>query len=102
MTNIWEERKRGLEEEYFRRQEQEALEKIRRRLAAEEWEHQTEVSSCCPKCGGELEEISLVRGVTVDRCTGCRGGWLDAWEVERLSAWANQGWLRRFWRGVGR
>lgn len=38
MTNVLAERKRGLEEEYFHRKEQEALEKTRQRLAAEEAE----------------------------------------------------------------
>ena len=101
MASIWDERSKGLEEEYFRRQDQVALEKTRRLLAAKERRHLTAVPSRCPKCRGELEKTSLVRGITVDRCTDCRGVWLDAWEVERLSARANRGWLRRFWRSEG-
>ncbi len=31
MANAWDERKKGLEEEYFHRKEQEALEKTRQR-----------------------------------------------------------------------
>ena len=38
MAKILDERKKGLEEEYFRRKEQEALEKTRQRLAAEQSE----------------------------------------------------------------
>lgn len=30
----------------------------------------------CPKCGGRMEERELV-GVPLDRCTGCKGIWLD-------------------------
>ena len=102
MANAWDERKKGLEEEYFHRQEQELLEKTRQRLAAEEQECHKEASLLrCPKCGEELEEI-LFRGIMVDRCTGCQGVWLDAGEVERLTARASQGWLSHFRRSFGR
>jgi len=101
MTNVWDERKKGLEEEYFHRREQEALQKIRQRLAAERGETQEEAVLCCPKCREELEVI-LFRENTVDRCTGCQGVWLDAGELERLTARAHQGWLSHFWRSFGR
>lgn len=102
MTNVRDERKKGLEEEYFHRKEQEALEKTRQRFAAEEPECQQEVSLLrCPKCGEQLEE-STFQEIQVDRCTGCQGVWLDAGELERLTARAHQGWLAHFWRSFGR
>ena len=102
MTDIWDERKKGLEEDYFHRKDRELMEQMCQRFAAEEGERQQEAASpCCPKCGEELEEI-LFRGVTVDRCSGCSGVWLDSGEVERLTARANQGWLSLFWRSMGR
>lgn len=102
MTDIWVERKKGLEEDYFHRKDRELLEQMRQRLAAKEGERQQEAASpCCPKCGEELEEI-LFRGVTVNRCFGCSGVWLDSGEVECLTARASQGWLSFFWRSMGR
>jgi len=38
----------------------------------------------CPKCGMELLEIKH-SGHTVDQCSGCRGLWLDAGELESLT-----------------
>lgn len=100
MANTWDERKKGLEEEYFRRKEQEALEKTRQRLAAEERERRKEASFMrCPKCGDKLEEITF-QEIMVDRCTGCQGVWLDSGELERLTAREDQGWLARLWRST--
>jgi hypothetical protein len=102
MTAVWDERKKGLEEEYFRRKDQDALEKTRRRLAAGERERRENVFLLyCPKCGEKMEEI-LFREIMVERCTGCHGVWLDSGEVERLTARAGQGWLSHFWRRFGR
>jgi uncharacterized protein len=40
----------------------------------------------CPRCENVvLEEIDR-SGVTVDRCTSCRGIWLDRGELEKLLA----------------
>ncbi len=102
MADIWDERKKGWEEDYFHRKDQELLEQMRQRPAAEEREHYKETSFLhSPKCGEKLEEI-LFRGVMVERGTGCHEVWLGAREVERLTARASQGWLSRFWRSLGR
>lgn len=101
MANAWDERKKGLEEEYFQRQEQELLEKTRQRVAAEEREQRKAAAFMhCPKCGENLEEITF-QEVQVDRCTGCQGIWLDPGELERLTVKENQGWLAHFWRSEG-
>jgi Zn-finger nucleic acid-binding protein len=40
----------------------------------------------CPRCQNQvLDEIDR-SGVTVDRCTSCRGIWLDRGELEKLIA----------------
>lgn len=39
----------------------------------------------CPACGESMKLLKL-RGVDVDQCTSCRGLWLDAGELYRLSA----------------
>lgn len=37
----------------------------------------------CPKCDAKMYEITY-KGVTIDRCTECRGIWFDDGEAERL------------------
>jgi hypothetical protein len=102
MANLREERKRGLEEEYFHRKEQEALEKTRQRLAVEDCErHQQDFLARCPKCGEKLEEV-IFQELTVDRCIGCQGVWLDPGELQRLTSKESRGWLARLWRSTAR
>jgi hypothetical protein len=103
MTDIWDERRKGLEEDYFHRKDRELWEQMRQRPATEERERRQEEATFwhCLKCGEELEEI-LFRGVTIDRCPGCSGMWLDSGEVERLTVRSSRGWLSHFWRSVGR
>lgn len=41
----------------------------------------------CPKCNAEMKEHTLSTlsgGVTVDRCTNCKGIWFDIGEAEQL------------------
>ena len=39
----------------------------------------------CPRCHTSfLEELDR-DGITIDRCTSCRGVWLDRGELERLT-----------------
>ena len=92
MTDAFDERRKALEEEYFHRQEREALEKLRAKMDAET----TAVQALkCPKnCTGTLEE-TLVEGVTIDRCNQCQGVWLDAGELEKLTHHAEPGLLSR-------
>ena len=100
MANVRDERKKGPEEEYFHRKEQEALEKTRQRLAADEKErHQRASLMCCPKCGEKLVEV-LFQEIAIDRCQGCQGVWLDAGELERVTAKDSRGWLARFTRST--
>lgn len=42
----------------------------------------------CPKCASEMES-QLVGEIMIDRCTGCRGVWLDAREAERIRSAAD-------------
>jgi hypothetical protein len=92
-------RRRGLEEEYFHRKNQEAIEKLRQKMAiAEEAKAAGTSSMACPRCDGALKE-SEVEGVLIDTCARCAGVWLDASELERLSklerprgAWLNGLW----------
>jgi hypothetical protein len=76
MANAWDERKKGVEEEYFRRQEQELPEKTHRRIAAGEREQRKAAAVMhCPKGGENLEEITF-QGVQVVAVAGVREyGW---------------------------
>ena len=86
------------EEEYFARQELE----LRRKIAAE---HQAQMQAeereregalhlmKCPKCGMDLQEMSL-GGVHVDECCNCGGMWLDQGEMQAIQA-KGQGFMSR-------
>jgi Zn-finger nucleic acid-binding protein len=39
----------------------------------------------CPRCHAPLAELDR-DGITIDRCDGCRGVWLDRGELEKLLA----------------
>ena len=101
MSGAWDDRKKALEEEYFRRKEQEALEKLRAERAREEQAAQAEAARLhCPKCDGSLVEITH-DGIQIDQCDKCNGVWLDAGEMERLTKQEESaGWLRRMLRSV--
>ncbi len=103
MSSSWDDRKKALEEDYFRRKEQEALEKLRAAKAAEQQaagETAATVTATlqCPKCDGTLTEESFEE-VLIDRCSKCNGVWLDAGELERLTQRGEGGgWLGRLWQ----
>lgn len=83
MSDIFDERRRGLEEEYFHRKNREALEKLRAKRAAEGLPR-AEGARPCPLGHGPLAQVAL-GDVIVDRCEQCRGIWLDEGELERLT-----------------
>jgi uncharacterized protein len=39
---------------------------------------------CCPKCGQKLMEIGYKK-LRIDKCSGCRGTWLDEGELEAIA-----------------
>jgi hypothetical protein len=99
MSDILDDRRKGLEEEYFRRQEREAIEKLRAQMSAEEQAKAAAAAALeCPKCDGKLEGI-VFDGVEIDVCNACGGAWLDAGELEQLSKREGGGWLSRLWGG---
>ncbi|MBA2340474.1 MAG: zf-TFIIB domain-containing protein [Pyrinomonadaceae bacterium] len=96
MSGAWDDRKKALEEEHFRRKEQEALEKLREKMEAESSAQAKAAAALqCPKCDGTLETINF-ENVQIDRCTKCHGVWLDAGELERLTKHEEEGWFSRF------
>jgi uncharacterized protein len=99
MSNPMDERGKALEEEYFRRKEREAIEKLRAQMSAEEQAKAAEAATLeCPRCDGRLEAV-VNEGVEIDVCDTCGGVWLDAGELEQLSKRESGGWLGRLWGG---
>ena len=100
MSNGMDERRKGLEEEYFRRQNQEAIERLREKLKVSAEAKAAGTSSMkCPRCDGTLKESKFAE-VTIDSCEKCGGVWLDSGELEKLTKQEQGGWLSRYW-GAG-
>ena len=88
------------EEEYFATQEREKLTKVREeaRRAALSTERKSHFMKC-PKCGADLVTEDL-HGVQVDRCPEDNGIWLDAGEIDAVSAHQDQGLIGRVFGDV--
>jgi hypothetical protein len=101
MPDALDDRRRGLEEEYFRRKNQEAIEKLREKIRiAQEAKAAGSSSMNCPRCGGALIE-SEFEGVLIDSCEKCGGVWLDSGELEQLTKRDTDGWFSRLWFSEG-
>ncbi len=96
MSEIFDERRRGLEEEYMHRKDQEGLEKLRAQLAAETRAKEREAGIMhCPRCDTPLTATTY-EGLKVDHCDKCKGWWLDAGELEQLTKHNEGGIIQRF------
>jgi hypothetical protein len=99
MSDIFEDRKKALEEDYFRRKEKETIEKLRARMSAEEQARMAAASALqCPKCDGTLQGV-MFEGVEIDTCDKCGGVWLDANELAALTRRDESGWFGRLFGG---
>ena len=93
----FDERRKGLEEEYFNRQNKEAIEKLRQKMAYARQAKAEGLSSMnCPRCDGTLKE-STIDDVTIDTCEKCSGVWLDSSELAQLMKREDPGWLSALW-----
>jgi uncharacterized protein len=98
MANPMDDRRKGLEEEYFHRKNQEAIEKLRAKMkVAEEAKAAGTSSMQCPRCDGSLKE-SKFEEVSIDTCEKCGGVWLDSGEFEQLTKKETGGWFGRLFR----
>jgi len=93
MADAFDDRRRGLEEEYFHRKNKEAVEKLREKMkVAEEAKAAGTSTMICPRCGASLKE-SKFEEVSIDTCEKCGGVWLDAGELQQLTQREKGGWL---------
>ena len=102
MSDAFDQRRKALEEEYFRRKDKESLDKLRAALHAEAQAKGEEAAEPmqCPRCGGSLKEETFDE-VQIDRCDTCHGVWLDAGELRQI-AQKERGagrWMSIFWPG---
>ena len=98
MSNPLDDRRRGLENDYFRRKDQEAIEKLREKMRVAEEAKAAGLSSMkCPRCDGSLKE-SKFEEVSIDTCDKCGGVWLDSGELEQLTQKEKGGWFSRLWQ----
>lgn len=92
--------KREQEEKYFAELEQKRRQELRDKLNQQRAEAKKD--NCkeawwlrCPKCGAALKEKKIV-DVVVDECSGCKGIYLDAGELELLVKGAgSQGFISK-------
>ena len=97
MANGMDDRRKSLEEEYFHRKNQEAIEKLRAQMkVAAEAKAAGASSMQCPRCDGSLNE-STFEDVSIDTCDKCGGVWLDSGELQQLTRKEAGGWLSRLW-----
>lgn len=94
MSDAWDERKKALEEEYFRRQEREAIAGLQRQQQATE-------KKVCPDCGCDLSEERL-QDARVNRCATCGGVWVSADDLQRLLESDRRSGLARWFRRHGK
>ena len=101
MADIFDERRRGLEEEYFRRKDKESLERLREAIREDaRTRGMGPVTMGCPRCDGKLH-TDVYDEVEINRCDNCGGIWLDAGELEHIINNENSThrWLHAFWPG---
>jgi len=98
MSDGMDERRRGLEEEYFHRKNKEAIEKLRAKIKVAEEAKAAGLSSMkCPRCDGSLQETKFEE-LMIDICDQCGGVWLDSGELEQLTRKPETGsWFSRLW-----
>ncbi len=97
MGDALDDRRRGLEEEYFNRKNREAIEKLREKMkVAEEAKANGSSTMNCPRCGDDLKEQQYEEAV-IDTCEKCGGVWFDSGELEKHLAAHSDSWFSRLW-----
>ena len=92
MSETWDERRRALEDSYFEKQNQAAMDRLKKR--------EQEKPRLSPITGEAMVQETIM-GVVIDRCPRSGGIWLDGGELEQIlthsqSSEAKEGWLSQF------
>jgi len=91
MSDSWNDMRRAKEEEFFERQNREAMERLKSRSGSK--------PRLSPVSGEPMEQVTLM-GVAIDRCPKSGGIWLDAGELELIIKAATEskesGWAESF------
>jgi hypothetical protein len=97
MSEIFEDRKIALEEEYFWRKERETIEKLRAKMSEEEQARVAAAAAAinCPKCEETTLKPLMFEDVKLDACDKCGGVWLDANELAAVTRSDERGWFGR-------
>ena len=97
MSDSFDNRRKGLEEEYFHRKNKEAVEKLRAKMKVAEEAKAAGLSTMqCPRCDGTLTETKIEQ-VAIDTCDKCGGVWLDSGELEQLTQRDTGSWFKKLW-----
>lgn len=95
MSDIWDERKKALENEFIYKQEKEKLEKMK--AAAREQLLRDASRNRCPKCGEAIAPMTF-RGVPLDKCPGCGGVWLGPKDLQLLAEKDHRTWFEKWFK----
>ena len=99
MSDAFDKRRKGLEEEYFHRKNKEAIEKLREKMkvgrGSQSGRHIFNALSAMRR---SLKE-SKFEDVSIDTCEKCGGVWLDSGELEQLTKHEKGGWLSGLFGG---
>jgi hypothetical protein len=99
-TEFWRDVERAREDIYFAQKDRELIAKLREKDQKELEQAILELCAMrCPRCGRKLAETTY-RKVRIDRCSGCRGVWLDTGELETLAPEEHESWLGGLLRGM--
>lgn len=90
MSNILDERGKALEDGYFRQKDNELIERMRTKISAESSTNALD----CPKCTGKLLTGNFEK-IQIDVCDTCGGVWLDAGELQQITAKPDNGFFNR-------
>ena len=93
MTDIWKEREKAFENEYFYKLERKQIEKLR--ADAREKVIREECRNRCPKCGEPIVAITF-RDVPLDKCPACGGVWLGPQDFRLLATKDHRTWFDKW------
>ena len=80
-------RGQALENEYFRKREEEIIAKMKAKIEDDDAKR---LGLKCPKCDGTLIEADY-EDIKIDVCDKCTGVWLDAGELTQIVGKEDQG-----------